>query len=154
MGVAIAAHHVIGGGAQGEKVAVALQRRVLRLHQVDEAEGFGREAVGEEEARESQPCLGRFGGLEACGRGAQAALGGEEAAPVWRAQTGKSRKEGLAARAATAAGRIGDRHARRRQREAALVGDGHARAIDGDRQIVDIGTSARPDAVLSTPNST
>ena len=57
MGVAIAAHHVIGGGAHGGKLGVAAQAGIGGLNQVDQAQRFGGETIGEIEARQDQPRL-------------------------------------------------------------------------------------------------
>ena len=140
MRVAIAAHHVVGRGAHGLQLLVALQRGIERLHQVDEAERFGGKSVGEIEARQNQARMVGVFRLQPCGGRAQAAFGRKEAAA--RGTSTSSRNPGtrdrrhcaVSAAGESATGMVGGVSARP---PAWVIG--HARAVDGDAQIVDIG---------------
>ena len=57
MGVAIAAHHVIGRRAHGDELGIARQRRIVGLDQVDQAQRLGGKAIGQIKARQGQPRL-------------------------------------------------------------------------------------------------
>ena len=80
MGVAITAHHVIGRGAHGDDLGIAGQRRIVLLHQVEQAQRFGGKAVGKIEARQIQPRQARHFRAGMGGDLGQLAFGGQEAA--------------------------------------------------------------------------
>ncbi len=80
MRVAIAAHHVIGGGTHGGELGIARQRRIGGLDQIDQAQRLGGEMIGQIEARQDQPGMIGVGAFQTRHRLGEAPFGGQERA--------------------------------------------------------------------------
>ncbi len=136
MGLAIAAHHVLGGGAHGGQLGIAHQAGIVALHKVDQAQGLGGKAVRQIEARKVQPRAARPGHGLVGDAFIQQALGGQEAAGPQRAPAVEIQETGAFAKAGQGGGRLAQRQLRRGQAKAARTRNGDARFVGLDLKVV------------------